>query len=102
MAPEPRRGSADCVNVADKTVRPCAVDGLEVTEADDGLVVYVEATETIHHLNRTAAIVFGLCDGARDAPAIADELGLLFSLDAPPLAETVECLAELERLGLIA
>ncbi len=86
----------------DPSSLPRAVDGLDVTEADDGLVVYVEDTETVHHLNKTAAVIFGLCDGTLDGPAIADELGALFSLETTPLAETLDCLAELERNGLIA
>ena len=80
---------------------PRAADGLDVTEAEDGLVVYVEETETVHHLNKTAAVIFGLCDGTLDGQAIADELGTLFSLETTPLTETLDCLAELERNGLI-
>ena len=49
------------------------VPGLDVNPADDGLVVYVAATDTVHHLNKTAGVIFGLCDGTRDASAIAAE-----------------------------
>lgn len=80
---------------------PRAADRLDLSEADDGLVVYAEATETVHHLNRTAAVIFGLCDGTRDAAAIAAEVALLFALDEPPLAETLACLAELAENELV-
>jgi hypothetical protein len=87
--------------VADYPQNPRAVDGLDLSETDDGLVVYDDATDTVHHLNRTAAVVFGLCDGTRDAEAIADELGTLFGLEQAPLEETVTCLADLSGKGLI-
>jgi hypothetical protein len=46
-------------------------------------------------------VIFGLCDGTRDAAAIAAELGRLFELEAPPLEETLTCLDELSANGLI-
>ena len=51
------------------------------TTAEDGLVVYVAASDTVHHLNKTAGVIFGLCDGSRDAAAIADEVAVLFALE---------------------
>ena len=87
--------------MADRPQNPQTVDGLDVSETEDGLVVYNDATDTVHHLNRTAAVVFGLCDGTRDAGAIAAEVGTLFALDEPPLEEIVGCLDELSETGLI-
>jgi hypothetical protein len=80
---------------------PRAADGLEVNESEDGLVIYEEVADAVHYLNRTASVIFGLCDGTRDAAAIAAELGRLFELEAPPLEETLTCLDELSANGLI-
>jgi Coenzyme PQQ synthesis protein D (PqqD) len=80
---------------------PRAVAGLDVNEADDGLVVYAEATETVHHLNATAAVIFSLCDGTRDADAIAAEVAVLFALGAPPIEETRACLDDLAANALV-
>jgi len=88
--------------MANPAARPETVAGLDVNEAEDGLVVYVEATESVHHLNKTAAVIFGLCDGTRNARQIADEVARLFALDAAPFDETLDFLAELERSDLIA
>ena len=85
----------------DETRRPTAEAGLEVDEAEDGLVVFVPATDVVHHLNRTAGVIFGLCDGTRDVAAIAAEVAVLFRLDGPPLDETLTCLEELEAGALI-
>ena len=76
--------------------------GLDLNPSEDGLIVYVAATDTVHHLNKTASVIFALCDGTRDAAAIAAEVGVLFELDEPPLDETVACLSELATMRLIA
>jgi hypothetical protein len=81
--------------------QPVTAEGLDVQEAEDGLVVYVAATDTVHHLNKTAGVIFGLCDGTRDARAIAAELASLFGLGEPPLDETLACLSELAASGLV-
>jgi hypothetical protein len=81
--------------------QPATVAGLDVQAAEDGLVVYVAATDTVHHLNKTAGVIFGLCDGTRDSAAIAAEVAVLFSLAAPPLDETAACLSELRASGLV-
>jgi Coenzyme PQQ synthesis protein D (PqqD) len=86
----------------DAAKQPATVPGLDVQEADDGLVVYVAATDTVHHLNKTAGVIFGLCDGTRDASAIAAELAVLFDLAEPPLDEAAACLSELVASGLVA
>jgi hypothetical protein len=85
----------------DPSTKPVTANGLDAHESEDGLVVYAEATDTVHHLNKTAAVIFGLCDSTRDADAIAAEVAMLFDLDEPPLAETVACLSDLMARGLV-
>jgi hypothetical protein len=87
--------------LTDPPLHPETAEGLDVNEAEDGLVIYDVATDTVHHLNKTAAVIFGLCDGTRDMAAIADELAVLFDLEEPPLGETRTCLAELAEKRLI-
>ena len=86
----------------DAAKQPATVAGLDVQEAEDGLVVYVAATDTVHHLNKTAGVIFGLCDGTRDAAAIAAEVAVLFGLAEPPLDETAACLSDRAASGLVA
>jgi Coenzyme PQQ synthesis protein D (PqqD) len=90
------------MTMLDATRQPVTAKGLDVQEAEGGLVVYVAATDTVHHLNKTAGVIFGLCDGTRDSHAIAVELAALFGLAEPPLDETAACLSELVANGLIA
>jgi Coenzyme PQQ synthesis protein D (PqqD) len=90
------------MTMPDATRQPQTAIGLDVQEAEDGLVIYVAATDTVHHLNKTAGVIFGLCDGTRDAEAIAAELAALFDLATLPLDETLACLSELVESGLVA
>jgi hypothetical protein len=81
---------------------PKTVEGLDVSETDDGLVVYQESTDRVHHLNPTAAVVFELCDGTRTAHDIARVVAETFSLDHVPELEINTCLEDLAREQLIA
>lgn len=80
---------------------PRAVDGLDVNETEDGLVIYTPANDKVHHLNNTAAVIFHLCDGSNDEAALVDAVTEAFALPEPPVEETRACLADLEREGLI-
>jgi hypothetical protein len=42
-------------------------EGLDVDEVSDGYVIYQTGSDRVHYLNKTAAIVFELCDGAASA-----------------------------------
>jgi Coenzyme PQQ synthesis protein D (PqqD) len=80
---------------------PAVGDGLEVNETKDGLIVYEPDRDRVHYLNATAAVVFTLCDGTRDAAAIADAVGKAFDLDHSPLADVNDCLSQLRDEGLL-
>jgi hypothetical protein len=81
---------------------PTIAEGLDVNETDDGLVIYQESTDRVHHLNPTAAVVFELCDGTRSAQDIARLVAETFGLEDFPEAETEACLEDLARENLIA
>jgi hypothetical protein len=87
--------------MAMSTDRPTAVGQLDVNEVKDGLIVYDPVSDRVHHLNATAAIVFTLCDGRTDAPAMADVMAATFDLDTPPLVEVQKCLRSLAAEGLL-
>ena len=87
--------------VTDNDQNPRMVAGLDLNEAEDGLIVYEETTDTVHHLNKTAAAILGLCDGTRDPAAIAAAVAELYELETDPTEETLRCLAELSEKSLI-
>jgi len=61
-----------------KPQRPRARADLTVIELDGEAVVYDEATSDLHHLNRTATIVFSLCDGDATARELATDIAAVF------------------------
>jgi hypothetical protein len=81
--------------------KPAVADGLEVNETKDGLIVYEPLQDRVHYLNATASVVFTLCDGTKDATAIADAVGKAYDLDHSPLADVDACLSQLRDEGLL-
>jgi hypothetical protein len=82
--------------------RPRRVAGLDVNDLDDGMIIFRESTDAVHHLNHTAAFVLELCDGTRTATDIAGLLAEAFGLPEPPVGEAEECLRSLSEQGLIS
>ena len=76
-------------------------DGLDVHVAEDGLVVFNPATDSVHHLNYTAGTIFELCDGERSAAELAGLLAELHKLDAPPLDATQAGIKQLLDEGVL-
>ena len=81
--------------------KPAVVDGLEVNETKDGLIVYEAERDRVHYLNATAAVVFSLCDGTMDATAIADAVGQAYDVEHVPTADVDICLKQLRDEGLV-
>lgn len=61
-------------------VKPKVRSGLTVVELDGEAVVYDEETLDLHHLNPTATIVFGLCDGTETIPEMAGDISDAFGV----------------------
>jgi hypothetical protein len=78
-----------------------AGEGLEITHAPDGCVVYDPAKEKVHYLNPTAGVVFELCDGDNSARTIGDFLKTAYALDAAPIDSVRDCLISLLDQGLV-
>ena len=83
------------------TDQPEKIEGLELNEAEGGVIIFNEKLDRVHHLNNTAAIVLELCDGHRGVEEIAAMVALAFGLDEPPLVATERCLATLRLEGLV-
>lgn len=75
---------------------------LDVTEVEDGLVVFVPTSRRVHHLNVTATLVFELCTGANDEAAIVQLVQSAFGLDQPPSEEVATLLASFTAEQMLA
>jgi hypothetical protein len=76
--------------------RPTAVEGLEVTEVEDGLVVYDPERDRVHYLNAAAAVTFTFCDGARDRQSVVEATTQVFGSDTISQHDVETCIAQLE------
>jgi PqqD family protein of HPr-rel-A system len=61
-------------------VKPMVRDDLTVVELDGEAVIYDDQTADLHHLNPTATIVFGLCDGSATMVEIAADISEAFGV----------------------
>ena len=81
--------------------RPQKKDGLEIHEIGTQFIVYDAASDTIHTLNATAALVLEFCDGTHFPSEIAAVMQEAFGIQFSPLGEVSACLANLQQTGLI-
>jgi Coenzyme PQQ synthesis protein D (PqqD) len=77
-------------------------DDLEVNEIPDGYVIYQSSQDRVHYLNKTAAIVFELCDGEHVTEEIVSCVAELLHRDASACDHEVrECVDQLSTEGLV-
>ncbi|HAP77784.1 MAG TPA: hypothetical protein DCR14_17100 [Acidimicrobiaceae bacterium] len=88
--------------LAAMAAHPAQVPRLDITETDDGLVVFQPETRRVHHLNVTAALIFELCTGANSDEQIVALVQQAFGLDEAPTAEVATVMASLRAEQLIA
>lgn len=80
---------------------PAAIDGLEVHEVEDGLVVYDGEHDRVHYLNATASVVFTFCDGTHSAADITELVRAAWHLEDPPREPVAECIERLRSEGVV-
>jgi len=74
---------------------------LEVHEVSDGYIVYQKERDRVHHLNRTAAIVFELCDGTNQPQDVVARVAEIYMLDPSAHGEIRAALDQLVQEGLV-
>jgi PqqD family protein of HPr-rel-A system len=84
-------------------VRPAVRDDLTIVELDGEAVVYDERSGVLHHLNATATVVFGLCDGTSTISEMSQDLAAAFGMPLEEMEPQVRALLrQLRRLDLLA
>lgn len=80
---------------------PGRTDGLHVIRLDDE-VVLLHPDGGVHRLDRTATVVFDLCDGERSVSQIVAELSEASGLPIGEIErDVIALLAQLEGLGVL-
>jgi hypothetical protein len=77
------------------------VEGLEVHEADDGLIIFNSRTDKVHHLNHTAGVLYELCLHAQTRANLVENLQSLYQLEYAPLEECEQTLNKLLIEGVL-
>lgn len=80
---------------------PAVIDGLEVHEVEDGLVVYDGEHDRVHYLNATASVVFTFCDGTHSVTDITELVRAAWELEDPPTESVAECVDRLRSEGVV-
>jgi len=73
-------------------VKPRVREGLTVVELDGEAVIYDEDGGDLHHLNPTATIVFGLCDGTSTMRQMSLDISEAFGVPAGEVEQQVRTL----------
>jgi hypothetical protein len=74
---------------------------LDVHEVPDGYIVYDNARDRVHYLNKTAAIIFEFCDSNLQADEIVARVAAAFDLGPSAHAEIRAGLDTLLKEGLV-
>jgi hypothetical protein len=78
-----------------------AIKGVQLVEIKDGLVIYEHEPRRVHRLNRSAAVIYILCDGSRVIDEIVDEVQIAFDMATRPDHAVAACLRQLVEAGVI-
>lgn len=71
-------------------------------DMDDGSILFDRDSSLVHHLNRSAAIIWKLCDGGGTVSELVHDIASEFALDADrALKEVATVIAEFDALGLV-
>jgi glycosyltransferase involved in cell wall biosynthesis len=74
---------------------------LEIKEVSDGYIVYQRSLDRVHYLNKTAAIVFEVCDSEHTVDGVVALVARIFDLDPSTHSEIRTCLEKMLDEGLL-
>ncbi len=80
---------------------PKAKEGLDISTAEDGYIVFQPESDRVHYLNHTAVLVLELCTGGNSAGEIAALIQQAYALPDPPYEAVEEAVASLKEQGLL-
>ena len=78
-----------------------SADGNQITEMEDGAVIYSPDGEKVHYLNLAAAVIYQLCAEGCSTVEMAQMMQSAFALDDHPQDAVEQCLASLLAENLI-
>ena len=88
------------MNSSDDT-RYRQVEGLDVHEAEDGLIAFNPENDRVHHLNPAAGVAFELCAQTQSRRELIESFNTLFDLDDESGTSALDALNRLLSEGVL-
>ena len=79
---------------------PKRVDGLDISQAEEGYIVYQPDKDRVHFLNHTAILILELCNGESSPDEIAELVKTAYGLPEAPRREVEDALEKMKAEGL--
>ena len=82
-------------------MNPKSVDGLDISPAEDGYIIYQPELDRVHFMNATAVLILELCNGRNSEEEIVDLIREECGLEHNPADAVRETLAKMKAEGLL-
>jgi hypothetical protein len=83
-------------------IHPKQADKIDISQVEDGYVIYQADEDRVHYLNQTAVLVLEICTGANTVEAIVQIVQDAFQLADSPEQDVRACLETMVKERLIA
>jgi hypothetical protein len=80
---------------------PRQIDGLDLSPADDGYIIYQPEQDRVHFLNPTAVLILELCNGRNSPEEIVELVKQAYALPDAPVEVVRQALTQLTAEGLL-
>ncbi len=77
------------------------MDGLDISPAEDGYIIYQAELDRVHFMNATAVLILELCNGKNSEEEIVDLIREGCGLEENPADAVRETLAKMKAEGLL-
>jgi hypothetical protein len=82
-------------------VNPKRVDGLDISPAEDGFIIYQPELDRVHFMNATAVLILELCNGQNSEQQIVDLIREGCGLEEDPEQTVKQTLEKMKTEGLL-
>ena len=82
-------------------MNPKSVDGLDISPAEDGYIIYQPELDRVHFMNATAVLILELCNGKNSEAEIVDLIKEGCGLEENPADAVRQTLAKMRAEGLL-
>lgn len=83
-------------------IHPKQADKIDISQVEDGYVIYQADEDRVHYLNQTAVLVLEICTGTNTVEAIVQIVQDAFQLADSPEQDVRACLETMVKERLIA